>query len=440
MGRGRTTLLLLIVALGLGAYIYFVESERDPASERAEPRDRVFEGLDAERLEEIRVRSSAGESTTLRRENDRWRIVDPVEADADQAEASSIATTLTSLDVQRVVDEAPAALDQFGLDDPRIEVAFRQEGDDEPRTLLLGSRTATGGDMYAKLAASPRVFLVNAYLDSTFDRRTFDLRDKSVLRFDRGGVDVVELVVPGTAMRFTKADNAWRMTAPLEARADFGAVEGLIGRLHSAQMRSIVAGEPENLKRYGLEPPRYQVALRTGSAQSVLQIGAEGEGGLYARDGSRPLVFTVDSYLAQELGKAPVDFRVKDLFAFRSFNGRRFHVARDGRTIAFEKAGGNGDAERWAQVEPPQEVEESTIITFLARVSNLRAESFTERLPAGAKEMATAVAHPQDGPEERVVFHRAGDDVYAVRADEPGAARLDRAAFDDAMKALDEVE
>jgi hypothetical protein len=442
MSRGRSTLLLLLVALALGAYVYFVESEREPAAERAERRDRVFEGLDAEQLEEIRVRPSAGEATTLRKENGRWRIVAPVEAEADEAEASALASSLASLDVQRVVDDAPGALDQFGLDAPRIEVAFRQAGEAEPRTLLLGSRTPTGGDMYAKLAASPRVFLVNAYLDSTFDRKTFDLRDKSVLKVERGAVDAVELVVPGTTMRFAKSGNTWRMTAPVEARADFGAIEGLISRLNSAQMRSIVATEPERLDRFGLEPPRYQATLRAGNTTTVLQVGAEGDGGVYARDASRPLVFTVEPYLTQELGKAPVDFRVKDLFAFRSFNGRRFELTRDGRTTVFEKQKAEGDApeERWRQIEPAQEADESTIVTFLSRVTNLRAEDFVERLPAGAQIVASAVAHPQDGVEERVIFHRAGEAVYAVRADEPGAARLDTTTFDDAMRALDEVK
>ncbi len=35
MNRGRNTLVLLIVAAALGAYVYFVESKHTPASEAA---------------------------------------------------------------------------------------------------------------------------------------------------------------------------------------------------------------------------------------------------------------------------------------------------------------------------------------------------------------------------------------------------------------------
>jgi hypothetical protein len=41
---------------------------------------------------------------------------------------------------------------------------------------------------------------------------------------------------------------------------------------------------------------------------------------------------------------------------------------------------------------------------------------------------------------ETVTFARSGSDVFASRADEPGAARVEPTAFDDAVKALDAVK
>ena len=42
MRGGRSFLILLVVALGLGAYIYFVESKREPADTAASKKDKVF--------------------------------------------------------------------------------------------------------------------------------------------------------------------------------------------------------------------------------------------------------------------------------------------------------------------------------------------------------------------------------------------------------------
>ena len=57
---------------------------------------------------------------------------------------------------------------------------------------------------------------------------------------------------------------------------------------------------------------------------------------MYAKDVSRPLVFTVDKTLADDLKKSPADYRLKDIFDFREFTGATpGHI----RPIALELAG-----------------------------------------------------------------------------------------------------
>jgi hypothetical protein len=55
--------------------------------------------------------------------------------------------------------------------------------------------------------------------------------------------------------------------------------------------------------------------------------------------------------------------------------------------------------------------------------------------------VAIVVAKFEDGKkEERVVFGKVGNDVFAVRAGEPGAAKVDATKFDDTMKLVDSVK
>jgi hypothetical protein len=142
----RSFLVLLVALLGLGAYLYFVESKRDPDGDEVK-KARVFT-VEAEAIQEVTVTSDAGETTTMKKGADGWRIVAPVEAQADGAEISGITSTLSNLEQQRLIDENPADLQAFGLADPRIEVAFKTDGDEQ--TLLIGSKTPVGSDVYAK--------------------------------------------------------------------------------------------------------------------------------------------------------------------------------------------------------------------------------------------------------------------------------------------------
>lgn len=443
MSRGLSTLLLLVVLVALGAYIWFVERKREPANPDAKPK--VFATLDAGAIDELVVRSSKGETTTLKKQGDTWRVVSPVDTESDAGEVSGITSGLARLEQQSTVDQ-PAALKEYGLDPARVEVAFKAAGDAQPRRLQLGDKTPTGSDLYAKLADTGTVFLVPSYLETTFDRGTFDLRDKSALKFPREKVDGLELArAEGGPLAFAKKGDEWRLTAPLDVRADFGAVEGLVGRINTLQMKGITAQDGGDPKAFGLDVPQFTLTLNAGSARSTLLIGkASGDGSLYAKDAARPMVFTVDATLADDLRKAAGDYRPKDLFEFRSFTGTRFEVTRDGATVVFEKQKGTGDQaaiEKWVQAEPKKEVEESKVLDAISAVTNLRAASFADVVPAGASEVARFKATSDEGKKQDLVtVLKAGEDYFATRAGDPGAARLTASEFADALKALDALK
>ena len=112
MGRGRSTLILLVAALGLGGYLYFVESKRPVQDENA--KKKVF-SHEADKISQLQIKSSTGEVTALRKANDAWTIVQPVQAPADRNGASDIAASLANLEEEREVDPNAADLKSYGL-------------------------------------------------------------------------------------------------------------------------------------------------------------------------------------------------------------------------------------------------------------------------------------------------------------------------------------
>ena len=442
----RSTLVLLVLFVLLGGYAYFVESERPPASE-ADANEQAFD-LEADAIVELEITAENGDVTRLERGagSRSWTMRAPVEVAADDNRATSIASAIESLEVRRVVEVEPADLEPFGLADPVVEVGFRIDGDTEPRRLLIGDTTPTGSDRYARADDSPRVFLIESYRESTFNRTTFDLRDRSILEFEGPDVDGLVIAGNGRTTRFRKVDNAWRMDEPWDVRADFGVVEGLVGRLGSDEMRSIEIDASQadgaDLDPFGLAEARVTVTIEMGSASAALEVGAEAsDATVFARDASRDLVFTIDGALASDLERDADAYRQKDLFSFRPFNATRVSVSRDDITTVLEKtAGDDGDAWRREQPEPA-DVDRSAADDLLAKLSALRAESFTDtRAGTGLDApLATIVVEYGEETEERILIGRAGDDTYGAHGDEPGAAVLDSAAVDEALEALDGI-
>ena len=446
MRGGRSFLILVVVALGLGAYIYFVESKREPNDLAANKKDKVFT-TDSAKFEEVEVHAASGEVTALKKVNGLWEIVKPESLPTDSSEIGSVLSTLDTLEVQRVVDEHPANPAEFGLAPARFSVAFKVAGDPAMKRLEIGKKTPTGSDLYARVEGQPRIFLISAYLEDSLNKTSFGLRDKTALKFDRDGADALTLEVTGSpALSFAKKGTDWRFTKPYDAKADFGIVDGVVSKLSSARMKAIeTADGTKELKKYGLDKPQAVATIGVGSTQARLAIGSKkADGELYARDLSRPLVFTVDATLLDDLKKKPEDLRKKDVFEFRSFSAQGVDVTVGGKTFTFskQKAPASTDpaappaADVWKQTKPEaRDLDQSKITDFLTTMSNLRAESFaTTTLLSGEELVVTARFGDEKAPtSETVKFRKSGNVVHATLAGESSAAIVSTTDFDKAL-------
>src|SRR5499427_2430636 len=273
----KTTIALVVVLGGLLAYIYFVTWKQPEGGAAASDTkvEKVFPGLQSDKIDEIHVHSESGDSTVLKKEKDGWKITEPLMTAAQDSEASGIASALSQLEVARVVDENPASLVDYGLGAPRIEIQFKAAGDKDFKTLQIGQKTPAGGNLFAKRGSDKKVFTIASFQEQTFNRSTFDLRDKTAMKFDRDKVDRVEITADNKTLDLEKSGGDWKIVKPVQALSDSTATDGLIGKLQSAQMKSIVAENPSaaDLKKYGLDKPAATVTLGLGSAKASLLVG-----------------------------------------------------------------------------------------------------------------------------------------------------------------------
>lgn len=443
----KSTLALAVVLAGLGAYIYFVASKEDP---NAGGLKKVFAGLETDAIDEITIRAESGEVTTAKKTAGAWQLISPTPGNASESEVTGITSALGSVDISRVLEEEPASLKDYGLDAPRIEVEFKSTDGKAAGRLLLGAKTTAGGNLYAKRGDQKRVLVIGGFHEGSFNKSTFDLRDKALMAFDRSAVTSVDVTAGGTLVQLDKLpgdETAWRVVKPLASRADGSAAEGILGRIETAQMKSVVANEasPADLKKYGLDKPAVTVTLKLGSAQATLAVGGKaGEEDVYVRDISKPIIMTVEKGLAEDLAKTAEDYRLKELFEFRAYTATRMEFTRSGKpTVAFERVKGtDGAADTWKRVSPTAaDAEKDKIETLLTGLADIRAQSFTASLANTglSSPVLTVVAKFDEGKkEERVTFGKSGADVYAATVD-PGASKIEASRLDEALKTLDEL-
>jgi hypothetical protein len=433
----RSTIVLLVLLAGIGGYIYFVESERDPAAADAKPK--AFTALAADTIEEIRIKNADGETSHVQKVGENWQLLEPNKAGADTGVVGTVTSNLSTLEVQRVVDENPSDLKQYGLEPARIDVSFRLKDQKDFQQLFVGNKTPTGGDVFARRPNEKRVFLISSYLESIFNKSSFDLRDKSVLKFDRATADRITVTEGASTVEFTKDGMDWRIARPVAARADAAAIEGLLSRLSSTFMQKIVEPEAASIAKYGLDRPALTVSVAGGGQTATLTIGRVEEGARFAKDSGRPEVFTVEETLFTELAKDAPDYRRKDLFDARSFTANRLEIRRGADMLAFEKSG-TGEGEMWKNAAG-QTVDLMKVEDLLSRLTNIRAVTFENTVPAALKMPNLTVTIRFDTSKtETVTFGGSGADVVAARADEPGAAKIDSMPYEEAVKAIDALK
>jgi hypothetical protein len=443
--RGLTSTLILVVVLaGLGWYIYFVDSKRPEGSSTPDgtTRAKVF-SVETDKIEELKV-TAGGETSLLRKSADGWKLIQPAEAEADAAEAINVAQGLSNIETSRTVDDNPVDLKEYGLAAPAIAVEFK--AGNTSGSLLLGEKTPTMSDMYAMKGGEKRVFLVPAFQESTFNKKTFDLRDKKILKFDRDKADSLSLVRGADAIDIAKTGSDWKVVKPNPGRSDFSAVEGLISRLSSANMSKLVDSEGTDLAKYGLDKPSMTLSIGAGSARTVLQVGKTENSDTYAKDASRPLVFTVDTTLQDDLKKNFDDYRKKELFEFRQFSLAKLRTVLDApagpRIFEFEKkpVAKPGDPDVWKVTReggPTHEISSSVMDDLTGKLIAIKVESYPDaKTKTGIEKPALVVSVSYEGNFERVRFGQVGDNAFGAREGE-ATGKLDKASMAAAMLALD---
>ena len=202
---------------------------------------------------------------------------------------------------------------------------------------------------------------------------------------------------------------------------------------------------PEQLKQYGFEKPSAVVNLHLGTERTSVMVGGPaGDDTVYAKDATKPDIYTIQKAAADDLRKVAEDYRRKDLFDMRAFTATHIDITRNGKTYGFDRVKGKDEsvADTWKRVTPSAaEPDKDKFQAFVAALADIRAVGYADpKAKTGLDNPSiTIVVKFEEGKkEERVLLSKVGTDAFASRPDDPGTAKIDTVKFDDAVKSIDE--
>jgi hypothetical protein len=311
--RRLKTLILAVLLIALGGYVYFFELAKGDKGK-------------SEKLLNFKQDEAAAIDLTYpnraiqiqKDPSGKWKLTQPVRADADGSTVGSLLGALAASDIKRTLEKNPGTADlkSFGLEPPAVKVSITLKNGLTLPTLAVGVKTPLGDSAYARRGRDPTVYLTDGSIVLALEKQPNDLRDKTIVAFPAQQTTRVEIrTPPGQALVLVKDEKEqWTLQAPVKKNARADAVSEYLAALARLKVKTFADDQPGDLKKYGLDRPALKISIdgKDGKNLAALQVGGKSAEGYYARAEGSPAVYTIDEIFYPMLIRRPADFAVAE--------------------------------------------------------------------------------------------------------------------------------
>ncbi len=374
--RPSRLVVLALVVIGLGAWIYFVERHKPTTDELKERADKLFPSFKTESAERIVINNSHG-TFELAKEHDAWRLLKPIADDANSGAVSSLLASLSGLRAERTLDPKEIKLADYGLTAPKLALTVTDKGGTSV-TVKLGDELPLG-DERAAVTDGRKVYLVSKYFASDLDRDLAGWRSTELTSVMSS--DVASLAIRGAGGRVALAHAGanWSLTEPIADLADRERAESVVSDLNAAHIKEFL-DNPGDLAALGLANPRLEITVVRKDNKPPLQLAFGNERKVKesqqvaCKRGER--VFWVDSSATAHASVAPADWRSKKLLALDSWAATKLDLEAGGQKISLEQKDGTWKA-------GGAEADGEEIMRRLEDLADLQVVTFDRPKPSG---------------------------------------------------------
>jgi hypothetical protein len=387
--------------------------------------------LPEDQIQNVEIRKRSGETMNLQRNGSLWQITAPKPFRADPDVVSSMLSTLSSLSSDRTVEEKATGMDQYGLNQPVIELSIADKNKKTTR-LLIGDDTPAGTAVYAAIAGDPRVFALSNYKKNIFDKTPNDLRDKRLLTFESDKVSSIELTAKKQTISFGRSKDQWQIVRPRPLRADGSQVEELLRTLRDAKMDLSGSEDDKKMSAAFASGTLFATAKVTDvSGAQELQV-RKNKDDYYGKSSVVPGVFKLSGGTGTGLDKGLDDFRNKKLFDFGFVDPEKVEIHDGPRGYLLTHSGGDW----WSN---GTKMDAGTVSALLDKIRELSASKFPE---TGFTAPVIDLTVTSDGGKrvEKVLLSKNGDNYEGKRENEPALYELDASSVSELQKSAADLK
>jgi hypothetical protein len=316
----RNTFLLVLLAAGLFAFIYFYERHLNFTPP---PPSKLLSGFDAAAVTNIQVQLRGQEEIRAERTtNGTWQLTKPIVYPAQSLAVEYLLKALQDLlpqnhiSAQELKGKRNVNAD-YGFETPLVTIVATLQGD-EQRQLKLGNLTAPGNQVYAQVVGSDGVDIIGTDFFQYIPRQPDNWRDTAFLNLQGRIFDHITVTNGARtfALQGDGTNSSWHMV-PHE-RVNISRLAGLFNQLQALRVVRFETDNPKaDLEPYGLQPPELELDFDQGTNHLItLQFGkspTNDPGLVYARRDGQSSVVLVQADLVKGWRADKIEFRDRTL-------------------------------------------------------------------------------------------------------------------------------
>jgi hypothetical protein len=318
----------LVILVGLGGLLYLQKR-----SEKREEATYTFQSTknqlpkfgvteeQSKQVDQISIEQPAGDAgkgakVVLKKDNNEWKLLEPVKAKANASNVDALLSSLKDLALNEVINDTSDAYAQYGVDDKSALHTVFNKGSEVVADLYFGHGGSRG--QMVRLAGKTGVFGVKGYSSYVYTREAKQWRDMVLLKFDDAKVKSIEIQNEHGAFEFSKtgdkdkkvdagaSDNKASWSAKFKkgkagalapiARLDTGKIDDLVRAYKELTALDFAQGPVDT----GLASPIATVTfVLDDGAHKILKFGKTSESNRWVSAPDSSEAFTISSYAAE---------------------------------------------------------------------------------------------------------------------------------------------
>ncbi len=389
----------------------------------------------------------------------KWRLVSPIEAAANQETITELVKQV-QFAVGRNYIEEPKSLSDYGLELPKARITVYSGVGSEPQTLYFGSLEAVdakqpGADktikgIYAKNAARPAVFVIDANIGELLPKTPDAFRDRRLMTHAATDLRSIHYKTIETDVELDNhPDRGWYMVGGEATPENQQAVSNFVTFLKVVEGRGF-PGDPQ--PQFGLDKPCIEITLNftNGEPPAAIRVGAPvPDTEQYYATQDNGVVTLLNAVEVAALTKKPFDFTDRALLRYPKVDVTNFELTFEGAKFVFERVRG-----QWRVKEPanrsissPSDVAALVAVLSTATAAAIESEATPPDLAPFGLDKPIAVISVA------TVKHEGGEDIhgpltignttpddsqlrYAVSTMRPGLYRIQQSIVDEIRETL----